>query len=1031
MEAAVALGVVSSVISIAQLTAKLTTVTGKLSKSASDALPENEWLEEVAKRNRDLATQLDNATHVPGPLTRSNTAISKLASRCLEESAALTASLQELKVPLHSDGTKSKRGALKVVIKAVWREGDLKERHGKLVSLERQLSAVLIQAIRTSQQEGFEGLRNLMQRNGRDCVTVVRDSHTVLAEKINALQLGLQTVGQGVGRVEQGVSKVAEGVDRVEQRQLNDIEQKRVDDLLQSLVYDGMDSRRDMIVDPIGSTYDWAFEDDKQPTKQWLDSSVKHCWISGEPGTGKSVFTKSCRLDRRKIAALRTQTRNDNLLILDYYFWIAGDSHQRSLRAMVQHLCFQALQQYSVLTEVAFPDEWVSGLSLRGLSWTTKTLVTALKRIVAASGFQTCIIIDGLDECDDKDRPELIRVLLDLTKATCARLCVSSRPWSDFEKAFNNWARLKLPENNAWDIFQLVCRRLELADDPQFRDCFKDARLFDLIRQPFIYEFKRNSLDPSQRLIYDLCFKGKWNVLWVTAVLDPVCKRLEDGQSLNEVMRYIDDLPGDVEDYYYDLVYTRIHSTYRTGKVSECAMALKIVSCMADCPMIEHSRFELIWALQTSISTGVGIAHDPGFFAQPSSSQTSEPLNQKTYQTVNAFVKSRCKDLMVSSEQTRYQGHPSGRLSYQHRVIHDFILSERMQTSLNTALPEHFRRPQFTFHLGLLSARQSYARAHCAEHDLGRLVKVSTTILYVNLQEYLSELQGPLDQRAAQTCDEITTDVAKLGADVDVFRVSWKFYLARTDMKNNVLRVPLTLYLARIQRFTSVSEIIRLESQKSSNHIELIHVKGANVRHGWSYANPSPIRQTVSTTEQHTKVIDLTPVRGGPYYLPCRETWWTAFLFQATIIKLGHDVGPVWSESRAATYVARAFLEAGASIEVELCIGDHQCHGHACVCPDQSTHSRLYECPESSTDQNGKAHKHKWLSAANILSDQLKIPRTELLEIVARNRSTRSIPQVDFLDLARETEAVWQRHVEAYVRNKMQVLSRGFFYATK
>jgi hypothetical protein len=257
-----------------------------------------------------------------------------------------------------------------------------------------------------------------------------------MVEKLTALKLGIKTVREDVDRVEQGV-------DRVEQRQLNDIEQNRVEDLLQSLAYNGMDSRKNMIVDPVGSSYDWAFEEDK-PTKQWLDSSVQHCWISGEPGTGKSVFTKSFRLDKRTASVLQAKSPGHNLLILEHYFWIAGDIQQRSFRAMLQHLCFQALQQYSVLAEVAFPDDWVSGIPLRGMSWTTISLVTALKRITSASGFQTCIIVDGLDECEDKQRPELIQMLLDLTKTTPLRLCVSSRPWSDFEKAFDNWARLKL-----------------------------------------------------------------------------------------------------------------------------------------------------------------------------------------------------------------------------------------------------------------------------------------------------------------------------------------------------------------------------------------------------------------------------------------------------------------------------------------------------------------------------------------------------------------------------------------------------------
>lgn len=332
MEAAAALGVVSSVIAIAQLAAQLTIATRKLIKSAGDALPENEWIEEVAERSQDLAADLEDATNrVVGPLNKIDNAVEKLAKRCLEASEALTASLQDLKVPRRSDGSKSKRRAAKASCRSMLRHGDLETKHNKLVSLERQLSALLLHSIRTSQLQGFEELRELVERNGRDCVAVVRNSHTALTDKIGALQAEIQSIEQGIGRIEQ--------------RQLNAAEQQRVDDLLSSLRYDGMDSRKEMIADPVGSSYDWAFQEDEQAMKQWLDSSLAYCWISGEPGTGKSVFIKSLRLDKRTITALQKQAGTDNLLILDHYFWISGTENQRSLRCMLQHLCFQALTQ--------------------------------------------------------------------------------------------------------------------------------------------------------------------------------------------------------------------------------------------------------------------------------------------------------------------------------------------------------------------------------------------------------------------------------------------------------------------------------------------------------------------------------------------------------------------------------------------------------------------------------------------------------------------------------------------------------------
>ena len=153
------------------------------------------------------------------------------------------------------------------------------------------------------------------------------------------------------------------------------------------------------------------------------------------------------------------------------------------------------------------------------------------------------------------------------------------------------------------------------------------------------------------------------------------------------------------------------------------------------------------------------------------------------------------------------------------------------------------------------------------------------------------------------------------------------------------------------------------------------------------------------------------------------------------------------------TYIGTSFLEAGASIEVEICGGDHHCHGHVCICPDSSTHTKLYECSEETqtrpldrlenrdagtAEVNAGAsrfsclllarlrekgeHEHKWISAKCILTDYLDIPESKLLQIEARNRNARPVPRADLLELARDTEIAWQRQVEACVRNNIPVL---------
>jgi hypothetical protein len=727
------------------------------------------------------------------------------------------------------------------------------------------------------------------------------------------------------------------------------------------------------------------------------------------------VFTKFFRLDRRINAALHRQTGNDSLLILDHYFWIAGDSQQRSFRAMLQHLCFQVLQQYSALAEVAFPDEWASGMPLRGMGWSIKTLVTALKRVIAAARFQTIITIDGLDECEDKERPALIDLLIDLAKTTSVRFCVSSRPWSDFEKAFDDLPRLRLPENNAWDIFQLVCRRLKLADKSTFRDSVDDARLFNItcawrgssLLYKDRYEHNQDLLNSPQRLIHDLCVKADGNLLWVTCVLDKISQRMADRQGVAEVQEYIIDLPRDLEDYYYDLVYGRIHSTYRTGKVSESAMALKIVSCLDDQSWADRQRFEVILALQTSIGTGCGIAYNQSFFTTSLSPETGKSLNHEAHQAARAFVESRCKDLMITSASSKGERE----LRYRHRVIHDFLSCDRMQLVLDSAVPAHFRAPQFTLHLGILETRQMH---ECEANSVPETMiqplrpKAGST-LCARLDIHLENLEGSLDESAMQSCSETARSIIRLFTRSDQPKQQLKPKRMIFDPEYDEL-LRLALVLARAQQFDPISDMIQHGCEQILGHIrQAYNMKDERPRRRrWMGTPPAKLRQVVSINKQHTGVVDLATGRAGPYYLPCVHTWWTALPSAATYTKLEEDIGPVWSHSHAATYVARAFLEPGASLEVELRVANGRCHEHACVCPDPSTHRGLYECPEPSRTQWGE-HEHEWISAKSILSDpdHLGIPEAELVQVEAKNRSIRSITPMNHVGLARKTEAAW------------------------
>ena len=86
---------------------------------------------------------------------------------------------------------------------------------------------------------------------------------------------------------------------------------------------------------------------------------------------------------------------------------------------------------------------------------------------------KVCLFIDGLDEFDG-NHEEIIGFLRNITcgMEQNAKVCVSSRPWSIFEKAFREIPSLKLQDLTFGDMVQRVIDELS-----------KDARMRRLIRK--------------------------------------------------------------------------------------------------------------------------------------------------------------------------------------------------------------------------------------------------------------------------------------------------------------------------------------------------------------------------------------------------------------------------------------------------------------------------------------------------------------------------------------------------------------------
>jgi len=183
------------------------------------------------------------------------------------------------------------------------------------------------------------------------------------------------------------------------------------------LFYEHLGFREGAIVPAHAKTFEWIFQ--TPPTndvgettwtsfQDWLRGPGQPTnnvyWITGKPGAGKSTLVKFIIEDPRTKSLLDEWADGRPLIILSFYFWLAGGELQRSREGLLRTLLFQALSQQPDLVPRMFPQRWalakVFGLTALDLEWEFDELLNAFQSLIRHSteGGKAAIFLDGLDE---------------------------------------------------------------------------------------------------------------------------------------------------------------------------------------------------------------------------------------------------------------------------------------------------------------------------------------------------------------------------------------------------------------------------------------------------------------------------------------------------------------------------------------------------------------------------------------------------------------------------------------------------------
>ncbi|KAF5661331.1 kinesin [Fusarium denticulatum] len=350
---------------------------------------------------------------------------------------------------------------------------------------------------------------------------------------------------------------------------------------------------------------------------EWLAADTSRLlYLQGKPGSGKSTLTKYFTKGLRD----RELSVKSATLASFFYSWREGEA-QRSHYNMLRSILYSILDQQEAFFYHRFQSEYRRKLAAGGnckggfVSWdymSLKTLLSSLRDYTEHERFY--LIIDAVDESDDKDRREILELLL---------MAALERRISQFHSF------IRLQDETQSDIIHFASAFLQRVDFPQFVDRARD----------YIVE------------------NANGVFLWVKLVGEELLAYDEQGCAEEDIFEFLKSLPTELDELYQRMLDKM---TARTEKENRDGVKMFRFVLFAGRPL---SVCELLHAL--------GIPENPEteFFA-------SEELFQRRIPQERRIVHCGGNFLEIKQHNGTSVSRSSGKATVQamHQTVREFFL---------------------------------------------------------------------------------------------------------------------------------------------------------------------------------------------------------------------------------------------------------------------------------------------------------------------------------------------------------------------
>ncbi|KAI9660945.1 MAG: hypothetical protein M1821_009272 [Bathelium mastoideum] len=488
-------------------------------------------LQSVAKGLRDSIAGPDKSEIK----TKDELALRQLVQSCQSVAADLINILDDLKINPKAHGLNRRAQSLRQAFRSVGADEQIKGLERKLEVYRSQLSLYSISITRhqiNALQTELRAVQGYMRQNNLH-------SQSQMAELLNKLDSIAQESIGGLGlrklpAIHLELTSVSASV--------------REQTILSSLRFPSLYVRRDNVKNAHAQTFEWIFnvgdvpsqrlDEDKAPLQfvEWLENWQQGdgvYWISGKAGSGKSTLMKFICNNSKTVKALRKSAKDsEEVIVASYFFWYAGTELQKSQEGLMRSLLHDVLQQCPKVIPTICPSRWDASLPHEQLDWSRAELLETLQLLAMQKSISArfCFFVDGLDEYKG-DHIELLEIFNKLSAIPNIKLCLSSRPWEVFAKAYdgNLTRRLYVNHLTRSDIQRYT--RDTLGEDEEFRHAA--------------------SCDPTHRdLISEITEKAQGVFLWVFLAVRSLIAGLTSGDTISVLRRRLEQIPVELSDLF-------------------------------------------------------------------------------------------------------------------------------------------------------------------------------------------------------------------------------------------------------------------------------------------------------------------------------------------------------------------------------------------------------------------------------------------------------------------------------------------------